>query len=260
MSGRGSDPPASVAQTSGRIQTKKLVHSCLLNARSVRNKCCELRDFIIENAVDLFFITETWLNEHDTSVIASFVPDTHVFHHFPRLSSQGGGVGVVISKSFHGVKSFNRVQNSFECMELHITHCSRKLIAYIIYRSPSRYEGNFLAEYEQFLLESETNDCDILYVGDFNIWMDVQENDFSSYLSSVLESFNLENIVNVPTHEAGHTLDLVILRKHSALVHDMKVGNDGIFSDHKMISFRMNLEVLSHQIKEIKFRLHNDRL
>ena len=77
----------------------------LLNVRSVRNKTNILRDYITDNFIDIFCLTETWLNEKETAVISEFVPETHVFHHFPR-EGRGGGVGVVLANFFKGIKSF----------------------------------------------------------------------------------------------------------------------------------------------------------
>ena len=89
-----------------------------LNACSIRNKSCLIRDAIIDNSVDLFFVVETWLTSSDTSSIAAFLPDTHDFYHFPRDNRRGGGVGVAVSKSIASVKTIPRVFESFECLEI----------------------------------------------------------------------------------------------------------------------------------------------
>lgn len=74
---------------------KKVANVCLLNARSIKNKC-HIRDLVIDNSIDLFFSTETWIQESDTCIIANFLTDTHKFLHVPRKDKVIGGVGVIV--------------------------------------------------------------------------------------------------------------------------------------------------------------------
>ena len=46
----------------------------LWNARSVRKKTIAISENIIENDVDLFVVTETWLTEEDPVVIGELLP------------------------------------------------------------------------------------------------------------------------------------------------------------------------------------------
>ena len=57
----------------------------LINIQSIRNKTIEIHELIIDEAYDIFCITETWLNELDTSVINEMTPSTHTFLHLPRI-------------------------------------------------------------------------------------------------------------------------------------------------------------------------------
>ena len=58
--------------------------SRLLNARLVCNKTLVIKDFVVENAIDLLGITETWLH---------LKGDGYRFVHTPRPVGTGGGVG-----------------------------------------------------------------------------------------------------------------------------------------------------------------------
>ena len=73
------------------------------------------------------FLVETWLSKYDTAAIASFLPETHEFHHFPREDRQGGGVGAAITKSVQSLKSFCRQYKTFECLEIHIVTKNKKI-------------------------------------------------------------------------------------------------------------------------------------
>ena len=61
----------------------------------------------------MFFITETWLSKYDSAAIASFLPSTHEFHHFPRENQQGGGIGVAVNKQINSIKSNNHKYMKF---------------------------------------------------------------------------------------------------------------------------------------------------
>ena len=120
----------------------------LLNACSVRNKSCMLRDFIRDNHLDLFFITETWLTQYDSSAIAAFLPATHDFYHSPREHGRGGGVGIAITKSIKSVKTFPRIFRNFECLEVSIVLANKCLTIYIIYGPPHDCPIQFFEEFQ----------------------------------------------------------------------------------------------------------------
>ena len=41
--------------------TSKNLHFCLLNTRSIRNKAMAVKDFVVDNDIDILAMTETWL-------------------------------------------------------------------------------------------------------------------------------------------------------------------------------------------------------
>ena len=97
-------------------------HLCVVhqNAKSVGNakKRSAINDFIIENAVDAFFITETWLcTEGDEPKCRDLSPPGYSSMSFPR-PTRGGGIAVVISDSLRHHLSFTSVflfdHDSFE--------------------------------------------------------------------------------------------------------------------------------------------------
>ena len=57
-----------------------------------------------------------------------------------------------------------------------------------------------------------TTNGDLVLVGDFNFHYEDTSNGDALKLKELLYSLNLEQHVDEPTHEKGHTLDLVITR------------------------------------------------
>ena len=47
---------------------------CLINANTVRNKTCLLLDFVTDNEINIMCVTETWIKENESAVIAALVP------------------------------------------------------------------------------------------------------------------------------------------------------------------------------------------
>lgn len=61
----------------------KDVKFCLLNSRSIRNKTTAIKDFVLENCVDIFALTEAWLQNSDLDEysIRNITPANYAFRH-----------------------------------------------------------------------------------------------------------------------------------------------------------------------------------
>ena len=97
----------------------------------------------------------------------------------------------------------------------------------------------------------------ILIVGDFNFHVDSTRNSDTITFNKILESFNLQQLVNEPTHKHGHTLDLIITRNEDRLVNDIKI-HDPVISDHMSVHCTLQLQKPQLQQTEIKYRKLND--
>ena len=69
----------------------------------------------------------------------------------------------------------------------------------------------------------------LLIAGDFNYHVDNSTNPDTIKFNKILESFNLQQHVNGPTHKKGHTLDLIITRIGDRLVTNIEI-HDPMFS------------------------------
>ena len=67
--------------------------------------------------------------------------------------------------------------------------------------------------------------------------------------AELLETYNLVQHVQGPTHQSGHTLDLVITREDDGLILSPPV-NDLYISDHVTLIFRIQLSKPLQKIKK----------
>ena len=78
-------------QPAGAIQAVRsdLFRFALLNTRSIRRKAMFLKDYVVENQIDLLAITETWLdlnNQQTANIINELCPLGLAFMHIPRMN------------------------------------------------------------------------------------------------------------------------------------------------------------------------------
>ena len=75
----------------------------------------------------------------------------------------------------------------------------------------------------------------------------------SAQLRELLEYFSLVQHVHVPTHEKGHTLDLIITLSSNQILSSDPAA-DELFSDHFSISFSLSLLKGDLEVKEVTIR------
>ncbi len=101
----------------------------------------------------------------------------------------------------------------------------------MIYRPP-KFNKDFIRDFTDFL-GSICLKCDkLLIVGDFNVHVCCSSNPLAKDFLDVIDSFNFVQHVQGPTHEKGHTLDLILSLGLS--VGDIETQNS-VFSDHMFI-------------------------
>ena len=61
---------------------------CSLNVRSINNKTLCIREFIIDNNLDILFLCETWLGtDYDETSISEFLPPGYKLLHQARTNN-----------------------------------------------------------------------------------------------------------------------------------------------------------------------------
>ena len=218
-----------------------------LNTRSVSSitadldKPSVLQEFILDNSLDLLSLSETWLSS-DTppSILNSFTPPGFSLIHQPRLSGLGGGVAFVFRSSLKSTRIPLPSFSSFEALCLRLSLASSSINFLTIYRPPSASSATFLSEFSDLLETLATTPAELIITGDFNFHVDLPSAPFTTPFFDLLNTFDLFQHVNFPTHSAGHTLDLLLTRSSSNVVSSI-CSSDPSISDHCAIIAALTL-------------------
>lgn len=220
----------------------------LLNIRSIRHKLSYVNEVLNEFSLDLFFISETWLHESETTVICASLPKIYSLLHVPRSNDpeeRGGGVAVIYKNHFTNVKILSNFHSgtAFEAISVAIHISNFVLNAALIYRpGHSGTDCSFLSDFNEFLGTFSELGHNFFLCGDYNYWLDdPSKNPFATSFVNILDSHNCINSVKQPTHAAGHILDLVIHDHENDKINNIVVHpRDPHVSDHSLITFTYN--------------------
>ena len=193
--------------------------------------------------IDLACITESWLTEghaHTAYILDSF---GFALSHSFRKNRAGGGVAVILKKTLH----FKEVPTQFD-LETFEWHGIRLIgeptyIVITIYRKQEFSFTLFLKEFYDLMscLCNNTHD-NILVLGDFNVHFETL-NKSSKDLRDILLQFGLQQSVQDPTHNCGHTLDLIFFNPYELstivdVVPELAISNNSnIKFDHFPVFF-----------------------
>ena len=123
-------------QASARSSVSGL-RAALFNARpfGTPEKRCEISNYINDDAIDLMFLTKTWLCSHgDEAKIADLAPCGYAVKFFPR-PSRGDGIAVIFKT---GLSSHLTVDQSFFS-----PHLASLITPLNSFKSQSHYSGVF---------------------------------------------------------------------------------------------------------------------
>ena len=97
--------------------------------------------------------------------------------------------------------------------------------------------ANFLDQLTNLLSHVIPKHQDIIIMGDFNIHINDSEDQDAQTLQDTLTAFNLKQHINIPTHNLGHTIDLIITSNN--YMGQLIPGS--YISDHRMITLNTNI-------------------
>ena len=234
---------------------------CLINSRSICNKTTILNELVLDNDLDIVAITETWLQKDDTFSASDMTPVGYSFKHIDRNIGRAGGVGLLHRSSISvTVLNNNETINAttIEYIKCSVTICKTNYTIIVIYRPPPTktnklQNGTFFDEIYELLVTDLITKSNLIICGDFNYHMDKADDINTKRLNSILNELGLIQHVNEPTHNSGHTLDLIITREDENCINSIEVADMDI-SDHYCITFNINIHKPCLKKKTIQFR------
>ena len=129
----------------------------------------------------------------------------------------GGSLAIITHKSIHHTSISMPIYSTFECIDSFVLLSIFSFYIFTIYRPPSSSISAFCAEFKSLLEHYITSNVDLIFLGDFNIHTDKQDDPNTVLFDRLLLTFNLNHYISFPTHDSGHILDLIITNASSKL-------------------------------------------
>ena len=111
----------------------------------------------------------------------------------------------------------------------------------------------FFEEFSTYLEDIFMAPGILLIAGDFNFHVDCLCDNDAKNFAEILQTYGLQQHVQVPTHESGHTLNIIITRSNNGItVSSPKAALT--LSDHFFIECNLNIPRPSSTVNEIFYR------
>ncbi|KAL5270292.1 hypothetical protein ACHWQZ_G001136 [Mnemiopsis leidyi] len=226
---------AIVREKAGTLPNGKVkkVKFLLFNPRSLNNKVDKIMGYMEDRDIEIAGLCETWLTDNCNATTAVIKSYGYSIIHDHRGNQKGGGTAIVFKPYYKlSVVKLFECFKSFEFTAAILKNSTVKIMILIIYRT-----GPLLSLFNQELdklLSVCSRKCDLIFLaGDLNIH-------FSSYscLSNqtldMMHSYNLNKLVNEPTHCGGSSLDQIFCSSRQEIILDSVLvdGSSGLGSDH----------------------------
>ena len=220
------------------------------NAHSINKKAAPICDLVISKQIDILTLTETWLTEttNDTTIaeILNTLQD-YEFLHLPRSTGRGGGVGVLLRKGFNIKQNDVSSFTSMEYLDLSVMSNNTLIHLITVYRPPPSKKNKsttstFLREFSTLLEHLVVAPGNLLITGDFNLHMEITSDPDVIKFTDLLDSAGLKQRVFGPTHNHGHTLDLIIEHEEESLLHGRLEILPDVPSDHSAVICSVDLQ------------------
>ena len=208
------------------------ISMAILNIRSLSGKTFLINDLICERKLDCMFLTETWLNKNGSAALIEASPPNYSFFQSIRTGKKGGGTATITTDALC-CRSISF--DDFASFEYHaiVLKCQPPVLTVTVYRPPKQCP-TFLTDFSELLSIIHTNYDKIIITGDFNIHVDNGNDSKARDFMNLLNSMDFTQHITEPTHNRGHTLDLVITKGLTTVISSIC---DLALSDHFCIFF-----------------------
>ena len=177
-------------------------------------------------------------------------------YHAHRENKRGGGVAILYKKCL-GVKAGEASTSRYLSFEFAFTTLTlkskRRLLLVCVYRNQEIQFSVFYDEFNSFMGKVFTKGDIIMLVGDFNIWVDVEDNADAIKFLNCMNSYGLTQFIHEPTHRNGHTLDHVYLNDMQFKIQQRVINETmGLVTDH----FPILIEIPSAKKQQASQTVH----
>ena len=212
-------------------------------------------EHILDRNSDVVFLTETWLQSDKNAVTAEIQTYGYKLLHNRRKDREkdrGGGVGILVKSSYMAKQIPAKQFLSFEHTVVRVPVAKKTLYLISVYRVLFVAVSVFMEEFSELLGMYTIPNEHYVIAGDFNIHVESDDSN-AKQLKELLDMYDLHQHISSPTHNKGHTLDLVITSRDPNLLTDVNVTEIDL-SHHYLIDFKLTTEIKTLQQKVVTYR------
>ena len=201
------------------LPAKKLLDSNLSGKMMVCNVWSMLNEQKLYNIlqvfddqnIDIACICATWFNSKEGTFTSKIKETGYEIIHANRENKRGGGVAIIYKKQLT-IKQGEASASMFSSLEY--SYCvlqsgRSKILLACIYRKQEVNCSIYCEELEKLIKTMFYKGDKVIIVGDFNVWVDVQDNTDTKRLLTLMNAYGFTQLIHEPTHVGGHTLDHV---------------------------------------------------
>ena len=195
-----------------------------MNCRLVTNKTQEIQVELTNNNLDVCVLTETWIKEDNSITPIRLCPNGYKLLSVSRPDRTGGVIAIVIKKDLNVTKACTTTYTTMEMATFQININNHVINLVTIYRPPDTNILDICHEFTDILQQHINQSGELVLMGDFNITVNRPFDPDPSTFLDTLDSFNLVNKIEEPTHQLSNTLNLIIHNADSNIIPSIKAG------------------------------------
>ena len=178
-------------------------------------------------------------------------------HTCNRQNRKGGGIAIITSSNFKVNKLNTTNFNSFEQAVWEVQLGSTYMTVLGIYHPPASSQhktsnSDFMDNLTHLLTTKGSEKRNIVLLGDLNQHTDDPEDPEADQLIATIEAFGLKQHNKFPTHQLGHTLDLIATKSSTKLA--CTAIPRPYLSDHRMVIIETNNKKLTEKPQYKEYR------
>ena len=234
-----------------------------VNTRSVKPKEDMILEALNEHQIDLLVTTETWLRDTDDDqqwLLGSEL-NRNGFQTVPvnRKNKKGGGLALTTKDNIKVSHEDSAEYKSFEHAIWNISHKIMSTFTVVaIYHPPSTCQDStdatFIDQFTDLLTTLQAKYNNIIILGDINMHMDDPNNQNACILQDSINAFDLTQHVKIPTHNKGHTLDVIITTKSTGFNNVDEIIPGPYILDHRLLILETTIDKIKPKKVSTKAR------